>query len=299
MKKTVIVVLFVAAIAMVMLTYYGMNSSDSRSEDEIREQPTVAGQKGELGDAPNNSKQEQGDEDVVTTLPYEGLSFADAKVGAERGDPAAQRILAQMYDECFLYNLGAEKHVYSQISRISKEKPQFSERLKKIKERLESFCPTVDGGQPIPVEAVSLWMEQSAKGGDLVARARILSSAMNQPDQKEVTALVRDLAAAKNPEAVFNTDGLIDDAQNAMSGTELAPAFEGKYAAYAWQVAACRAGFDCSQEGSPMRFLCFQSGFCGYSSYDSMIIDQAIPAGARSRFEEQVRFIREHFLEKK
>jgi hypothetical protein len=227
--------------------------------------------------------------------PYGGLSFVEAKAGAESGDPVAQRILSQMYQECFIYNLNPQKNVISQIAQISKENPQYVSKLKTIRERYETFCPTVDGGQSIPHEASTLWLEQAARGGDLVARIGIASNPLKKPAQEEISAIIKALREARDLDAVFKMGDLAEDAQSIMSDTELAQAFEGPNVGYAWQVAACRSGYDCSDRAVIMRNLCF-TGSCSYSNYETLVLEQAIPSGQRRYFENQVAFIQAHFL---
>lgn len=293
MKRTKTIVLAISAIAIGLAIYLATSSLKPSAVEQSEEARAVA--------APEKTEHETGELPAgalsANESVYAGLSFADAKAGADRGEPVAQRILAQMYDECFMYNLDSKKFVAAQMEFVRKQKPQAAKKFDRIQRRYETFCPTVDSGQPIPPEAVTLWLEQSAKSGDVIAKVIVASRKDEKIQEKEAIDLVQEVKEANDPAAVFNTGTLVKTLQPMMSETKLAPAFEGKYAAYAWQIAACRTGYDCSEHATFMNSLCVYGGDCEYVNYEALVFSRNIPPGIRSDFEKQVRFIQENFLD--
>lgn len=225
------------------------------------------------------------------------IDFDEIKNLANRGNAEAQLRLSQSYQKCFIVNQN-RKAFEQQIERAAKRKPQFAGRLKELKEKYERFCQRVDQGQPVPQEAIDLWRQESAKAGNLVGKVLQAGSALTPPKDEEIEALIQEIKNAKNPEAVFHAGAFSERAQQIYAGTELSPAFEGPYAPYAWQVAACRSGFDCSQNAVFMETLCISSAICG-DGYEDEVLNSLIPSGAKKRFYEQVNFIRTNFLQEK
>lgn len=221
------------------------------------------------------------------------LPFALVKSRAESGDPEAQWYLSEMYGYCFSYNLkpGAALAHWDQIASI---KPQAKENIERIKKQIAERCATVDQGKPIPPEAMSLWLEQSAKQGYFQARLR---SATMTADIKpeELRSLVGEIKG-QSPQAVFEMGALARKIEPSWDDAETMAAFsKGNYAQYAWEIAACRSGLDCSQSSSLMYWMC-QQGACAYQNYEQYVFAELVPPAGREQLEKTIRLIQEKFL---
>jgi hypothetical protein len=221
------------------------------------------------------------------------LPFALIKSRAESGDPEAQWYLSEMYGYCFSYNLkpGAALAHWDQIASI---KPQAKANIERIKKQIAERCATVDDGKPIPPEAMSLWLEQSAKQGFLQARLRSATMAADIKPE-ELRSLVGEIKG-QSPQAVFEMGTLARKIEPNWDDAETAGAFsKGNYAQYAWELAACRSGLDCSQSSSLMYWMC-QQGACAYQNYEQYVFSELVPPAGREPLEKTIRLIQEKFL---
>lgn len=224
--------------------------------------------------------------------------FSDLKAAANRGDAAAQRELAAIYDQCFQYNLNPQKFFLAPLSALEKQHPEFSPRIKAIRDRYSLLCSTVDSGAPIPSDAVGLWLAQSAKSGDVAAKVAMASRSPDALTDEEASQLLKSMQEKRNPAAVFNMGDAASVMASKLKDPETQSLLSGAHASYAWQVAACRSGYDCSANSAFMVNLCITSALCNYTSYESLVIDKVIPPGERRSFEESVVLIQENFLKK-
>jgi len=230
-------------------------------------------------------------------LPWGNMPFEVIKSKANAGDSNSQLLLSEIYETCFPYNLigknGLKGNNLIQWSEIGKNK-NVESRMRKISKEYEDYCAAVDGGDVIPLDAINLWREQSAKGGNVVAKIISESRAVNSTaSREEILSIVEEAIKSKKPEAFFSMGDFSSGAQQAVTGTEYSSLFDGQYAAFAWQVAACRAGFDCSSTSRVMINLCLYHAACEYSSFEDFAVNQ-IPPSERRQFNEQVRLIQTH-----
>lgn len=232
-------------------------------------------------------------------LLWDGLNFqskfSEIKSSAERGDPRAQRELSFIYGQCFQYNLDPKKYFLTPLERIEEEHPEYSLRLRKIRNQYSIICSSVDNGEPIPSDAIDLWLEQSAKGGDLVAELMMVSRSTELLDRKKLDDFMRKIERSKDPAALFMAGDLAGAAASFSDDPEISRLFSGPYASYAWQVAACRTGYDCSENSALMTNLCIRSALCEYSNYEAVVLGKVVPFDERRKFEENVIYIMSHF----
>lgn len=112
--------------------------------------------------------------DAAETGPtaWYAMPFAMIQNKANQGDAKAQRMRSEIYEDCFGYNLDRQK-IMAGMEIIIKKNPNGGENAaQRMKEVTEVRCANVDNGQVIPLEAKALWLEQSAKSGDLTAQIR-------------------------------------------------------------------------------------------------------------------------------
>lgn len=226
--------------------------------------------------------------------PWQDLPFPLIKSLAMQGDPEAQWQLSLMYDYCFLYNLKPQS-VQAQFEELGKLQPACKTRSKKIIKELQARCSTVDDGRPIPTEAVTLWFEQSAKQGNLTAKLR--QATFSQENKgPELVSYVEELRKNPRPEAVFEMGVLARQIEPYWSEPATKAAFsESMYAEYAWQLAACRAGLDCSASSLVTHTMVYLGG-CPYDDYEQYVLNETMTPSGRKKLEENIKIIQENFL---
>ena len=236
------------------------------------------------------------DPDVVGSqrrLWYE-LSFSLVKSRAEQGDAEAQWLLSQMYDYCFFYNMKPQATLEG-FDYMAKSRPQDKRNIERIKKEQIARCATVDGGKLIPGEAITLWLDQSAKQGHLVAILRQATLAQEKNAAK-LLDYVEQVKRSKSPREVFEMGAVTRLIEPHWKDEQTAAAFSsGKHAEHAWQLAACRSGLDCSQSSMIMYWACYQGG-CAYDNYEQYVMNTQITPEGRRHLEETILVTQKNFF---
>ena len=293
MKKMIVATLAVGIIS--AAAFYFLNSRDHKANKTVAEpginQPVEKINRGhQLLSVDTENPDVAGSQRRL----WVELPFALVKSRAEQGDAEAQWYLSEMYGYCFSYNMKREG-VLDHFDHIQRSKPKAKNHIKRILSDLAERCPTVEGGQPIPNEAITLWMEQSAKHGNLIAQLRQATLADNVEPQT-LLAYVDQVKKSNSPRAVFEMGTLSRLIEPHWKDEKTAIAFsKGKYATHAWELAACRSGLDCSQSSSIMYWACFQGG-CGYDNYEQYVMNELVTPAGRRQLEESIQLIQENFL---
>ena len=227
-----------------------------------------------------------------------GEGFATISARANQGDAEAQWVVSQIYEYCFSYSLSPQKALnqYDALEKIypAAKRREVHNAFVGIKSQLAKRCPQVDNGAPIPAEAITMWLEQSAKNGFLVARIRS-ESLKESHDESALLALVGDIRG-QPPRVVFEMGAMAPLIEKYWKDPSTAAAFSaGSYSQFAWQIAACRAGLDCSASSTVMYWACQQGG-CGYESYEQYVMSEIIPPGGKAQLESTIKIIQQNFM---
>lgn len=297
MKKNV-VVLFALGLIVVIAVYFLSDKASSPVMVDVGQ--------GAVGSADHDKNQlphkngllrvDPNDPDVVESQRrlWIELPFALVKSRAEQGNAEAQWQLSQMYDYCLLYNLKPQATLDG-FEYAAKKSLKAKRNVEQIRKALVERCATVDEGRVIPGEAVKLWLEQSAKNGVLAAKLR-QATLVQESNSETLLGYVDAVKRSKSPREVFEMGTLARLIEPHWKEEKTADAFsDGKYAQYAWEIAACRSGLDCSQASNIMYWMCYQGG-CGYDNYEQFIMNTQITPAGRDQLEETIRVIQEGFL---
>jgi hypothetical protein len=206
------------------------------------------------------------------------------------GSATAQRQLSEMYETCYSYSRDPQTHVAT-MRHVAEMNPGSELRIEALIRRTAAYCSAFDGGQPIPLEASSMWLQQAAENGDLVARARIAGRDMAGMKGEEFDGLLNEILMARDSDAMFEFSALIRNAPPVSS--ELPDGFVGGVLAeHAWAIASCRLGATACRAGSAyMDSICGGLGRCNYSSYEHFASQELFSAADRARLEAAIREI--------
>lgn len=229
-----------------------------------------------------------------------GISFADIKSRAEAGDPVAQRHLSEMYEDCMLYSIGAERYLtgLDQLYNL-KPRPKSKPFLEKIKAQTRAFCSTVDGGQVIPPEAYKLWLKLSADNGDLISKIRTSTRSANQVSAADFESYLDNVSTSEDPMAMFEFATMVGMRSEESVNEKYNPVLYGEYAQHAWEIAACRNGMDCSNNSRLMRQICTGFMICHYANYEQFLYSEMVPQGAKEDVEKRISLINSEFTKTK
>jgi len=186
--------------------------------------------------------------------------FERVSAAAERGDVRAQRRLAELYEKCFLVNVRRTSYLEGIESMATLHSdPDAGQQMRLIGQRVFAQCGGVDGGQFIPLEAMLLWREQAARGGDLASQLwlRQRQSVTAPLTAEEYAGLAAQVTASGDATAMAYLGALAETA----AGQE-APSVDPKISGLAWQIAACQQGLACAAGSELMDVLCLNIGAC-------------------------------------
>ncbi len=202
---------------------------------------------------------------------------------ADAGDAAAQRELALAYDRCLMVSLDPSDYP-RQIQAFASTRGSAEEAaiVEQAGQALMEECAGLDDGQRIPLDAITLWMQQAAQGGDLEAIATTWR--LGNTHALEQAALWDRVIAEGNAGALYALSNLYQaDERDRRFGDVLA----GDTASTALELAACRLGKDCGSGSVFMRTMCTAAGACADASYEEVLM-RALPAAERKVLQMQV-----------
>ncbi|MGH8424141.1 MAG: hypothetical protein ACRER3_17570, partial [Pseudomonas fluorescens] len=147
---------------------------------------------------------------VVASKAEATFAFEDLKFHAKRGDPVAQRKLAEAYDACLAVSRSRDDYLadYKLRSMLAKN-PQAAEAIVRLSNERAVQCESVDGGAVIPLAAVRGWYTQAAQNGDLAAQAVVYVMSADKPDAVEFKRYVEEVFNSNDPAAVFKFGELL------------------------------------------------------------------------------------------
>jgi hypothetical protein len=131
---------------------------------------------------------------------------------AAAGDSRSQRRLSEIYEYCMPYALSSDTYLESQrvLADLTKDKTSALGRMR-FAHQVAARCKTVDEGQRIPLTAVTSWLDEAVRNGDLAARVRALSLAVPtavEPAEAQAAtdALVSDVLKSGDMDAMFELE---------------------------------------------------------------------------------------------
>ncbi|MDV3467793.1 hypothetical protein RZA67_03480 [Stenotrophomonas sp. C3(2023)] len=202
---------------------------------------------------------------------------------AEAGDAAAQRELAWAYDRCWIMSLdpaGYPRQIHVMASLLPS--PRAAAIIEQAGRALMKECAGLDDGQRIPMDAITLWMQQAARGGDLEAIA--MTWRPNNTHALEQETLWDRVIAEGNAEALH---ALINVYQAEEINRRFGDVLTRDDASSALLLAACRLGKDCGPGSVFMRTMCTAAGACADASYETFLMGQ-LPVAEREVLQRQV-----------
>lgn len=199
-------------------------------------------------------------------------AFEDLKRRAKAGDPVAQRLLADTYESCYIVNFNREHFLnFVDVTGGMMTDPAELQGLERAARERVAQCDVVDGGAIVPQELIRGWYAQAAENGDLAAR--LTDNALNKKSvgAAESASLIEEVLGSNDPAAVFAMGStLFRNFPAGLSG----PAGElvtGDQASEAWQVAACRMGYDCGPSSVLMGSMCLAMMGCASDDYEGAV----------------------------
>lgn len=214
--------------------------------------------------------------------------FVALKARAEAGDAVSQRRLAEVYEECGAYSVDPKRFL-ANLDFLAELNPKSKKAILRVKSKLTETCREVDGGAPIPTDAVKLWLEQSARGGDLAAKSKLALYSPTPPSPDAVADLAGQGMQGKDPEAMMAISQIaINPCTGALASERLCgtPSAE-----WTWAIAACRAGSACGPDSRVMRQVCISTGRCYHAHYEAFILGELVPPEQRREIEQRVQVI--------
>ncbi|MGX9190511.1 hypothetical protein [Stenotrophomonas sp. Ker107b] len=210
--------------------------------------------------------------------------FERVNAGAERGDVRAQRRLAELYEKCFSVNVRRASYLEGIESMAGQHSdPDAGQQMRLIGQRVFAQCGGVDGGQFIPLDAMLLWREQAARGGDLASQLwlRRQRSVTSPLTAEEYAGLAAQVSASGDATAMAYLGDLAGTA-----GGLKAPDVDPHISGLAWQIAACQQGRACAAGSELMDVMCFSLGAC--TETDATVVLRLMAADRQAALDAEI-----------
>lgn len=205
---------------------------------------------------------------------------------ANSGDAAAQRKLAQIYESCLQFSTFGDRYL-DDVRAVASSLPTRVEAqlLLDAASHQVGLCANVDDGQRIPLEAIRLWMESAARGGDVAAEAKAATWSMGEGRAELVSNAWTKAFKSADGEAMF---ALSDDVSNDEFLKNFGDVVEPEDASAVVALVACRLGVDCAAGGQVMRSMCLESYACLETGYEEFLYRHRVLEGRQSAVSMQV-----------
>lgn len=208
---------------------------------------------------------------------------------ANAGDSEALWVISKAIEYCSVYGANPAGFVADTELLIDGVPNELGSAIKSARNRLSNRCRGFAGGGEEMFSRSSMIANKvrAAKAGSLAAEAALVSRrAPLSTDVYYLTNLANRVAQSGDPEAyvaISSSMGVFasghEDIFGRISGTE--------NATFAWQLAACRRGLDCSPAGMLMSSYCVIGGICGsYVNFEDLLFKALLPADERNRVNE-------------
>lgn len=197
---------------------------------------------------------------------------------AERGEPAAMRVYADMHMRC-IFSMGKEgwssatfwQTVDGRANVLPADQAAY---LRAAAQRLHDHCARL--GQGLDRRGFALqyrvWMEEAAEAGDLAARIRMgWRPGQPKPDPVADSALMDEILASGDGYAMLEAMRLMYRARNGLPGYEGQDFGVPTMAAFT--LLACEHGVDCGAGSPTMDSLCLDSGNCSGQGIDTVVFE--------------------------
>lgn len=119
---------------------------------------------------------------------------------------------------------------------------------------------------------------RAARAGSLAAEAALLSQrAPLSADTEYLKNVVRRVLDSMDPDAYAALSmAMVDGRLSPLIQEEMSGLIDGQNGIYAWYLAACRLGLDCTRNGALMTRLCTETFFCRQESFERMVFNQEL-----------------------
>jgi hypothetical protein len=211
---------------------------------------------------------------------------------AAAGDADALWLISRSVDYCTTY--GKNPAAFTSVTEIllANAPPEAVHSVKTVRERTAARCRgfiASNDGNVFSSSAALANKVRAARAGSLPAEAALLlAKAPLSTDSAYLTNLVDRVQRSGDPEAYL----AISDAMGTMaSGHEkiFGSNSGSEISTFAWQLAACRRGLDCSPTGSLMSMYCLHGGVCGnFSSFEDLVFRGLAPESDKTRINAMV-----------
>ena len=224
---------------------------------------------------------------------------ADLRSAYDAGDPDARWWTYRTYEYCKGYTTNPA-YFTRDTERTEGFAPEVATAWKASRERLAAKCSGFQPSEVASIAALAKMLADANEAGSVAAAAQlfanqqVLLAAQIGGDNKgafsesEARKLIERVAQSGDPQAFLSISSAMgmpslgrDRPSNEVSGSE--------EAMYAWQLAACKRGLDCSAQGALMTQYCANGGICGpYNDLRGLIFDGLVPRGEAARIEKLI-----------
>lgn len=256
-------------IALAVYFYYDNSKTTTANTDSTSKIADAGVQNSNLATKPDTQENTNKVRDEQFTL-YGSNDYAALKAYyeplAEKGDPYARRMIAQIYDYCALYSLHP-KALDDHINVLLSTKPKNKARYLGIQKSMEDRCSMLDKGLPITRELIDFSWAQAVSSKDPVATLQVASSDTTL-NSKQIDQLISQALKDPDPETIF----AIGDLAKTQGAAQFSPVTGTRVNEIAWQVSACRQAPSMCGNNSPiMTGYCMNGISCDYSNFEEMV----------------------------
>jgi TPR repeat protein len=226
---------------------------------------------------------------------WRDASYIDVRQSAQDGDLVAQRRLSEIYEDCRAYG-GSLQSNMELLRRLAGADRGSKAAVDGIYHDNSRLCGQADADMRKNPGLAEYWLHKSAKAGDLTSEMRYFSRTVTTLSPKQFQYFVEKLRDSGDPDAMFELALLLSKLRGDWPDPSQAPAFKGESAQYAWMLAACRAGYDCTRGSRTMNLLCVGMFACSSPDYEHYLLGMPSYLSSRDQVARLVNLIESSIL---
>ena len=222
-------------------------------------------------------------------------SYIEVRQAAEGGNLVAQRRLSELYEDCRAFD-GALRSSLSMLEDLSKTDRESQPTIRAFLHDYNRLCTQAGADLRKNPGLALYWLHKSAKAGDPTSEMRYFGRTVPLLSESQFRYFIEKASTSGDPDALFELSLLVPKLKGEWSDPTQAQVFKGQQAQFAWAMAACRAGYDCTRGSRLMNLLCITNFACGNASYEEYLIASSTYGAQRKQVDQLVSVINDNLL---
>jgi hypothetical protein len=217
---------------------------------------------------------------AAVTYEHSDNLLAIAQAGEGKSDPASLGLRARALQEC-----QALADTPDYFAKFDTDGPAlYGDKFPIVRRQVDTYLKRCGAlANAAKAAETKAAIEEAAKAGNVWADAMMFPQESRARPSAEVDAHLQNILASHDPYAI---GALADEMAGQLTDSRFSDLAGSPLSGYAWLLASCELGRDCTSNGQLMREACIFAGLCGAATdFHALLKDSVLSADELSRVE--------------